>query len=96
MAHVKRQDLASPLLRGAASITLIMRPEADVSKPIHSTRPPATFDLSLRSHSLFIFWGVVYPPGYLTIFGAGMNKALGFPGLAADCHAIVALAIPSH
>ena len=28
---------------------------------------------------LFIFWDVVYPLGYLLVFGVGMNHAMQFP-----------------
>ena len=30
------------------------------------------------TNALFIFWDVVYPLGYLLVFGVGMNEALGF------------------
>jgi ABC-type multidrug transport system permease subunit len=38
---------------------------------------------------LFIFWDVVYPLGYLLVFGVGMSYALDFPAgsLAADYNA---------
>jgi ABC-2 type transport system permease protein len=39
------------------------------------------------TNALFIFWDVVYPLGYLLVFGVGMNEALGFAGLATDYHA---------
>jgi ABC-2 type transport system permease protein len=39
------------------------------------------------SNALFIFWDVVYPLGYLLVFGVGMNKALGFAGLPVDYYA---------
>jgi ABC-2 type transport system permease protein len=39
------------------------------------------------TNALFIFWDLVYPLGYLLVFGVGMNKALGFSGLPADYHA---------
>jgi ABC-type multidrug transport system permease subunit len=39
------------------------------------------------TNALFIFWDVVYPLGYLLVFGVGMNKALGFAGLPIDYHA---------
>jgi len=39
------------------------------------------------TNALFIFWDVVYPLGYLLVFGVGMNKALGFAGLPTDYHA---------
>ena len=39
------------------------------------------------TNALFIFWDVVYPLGYLLVFGVGMNKALGFSGLPTDYHA---------
>ena len=39
------------------------------------------------TNALFIFWDVVYPLGYLLVFGVGMNKALGFAGLSTDYHA---------
>jgi ABC-2 type transport system permease protein len=38
------------------------------------------------SNALFIFWDVVYPLGYLLVFGVGMNTALGFAGLPVDYH----------
>lgn len=39
------------------------------------------------TNALFIFWDVVYPLGYLLVFGVGMNEALGFSGLPANYHA---------
>ena len=39
------------------------------------------------TNALFIFWDVVYPLGYLLVFGVGMNDALGFSGLTTDYHA---------
>jgi ABC-2 type transport system permease protein len=39
------------------------------------------------TNALFIFWDLVYPLGYLLVFGVGMNKALGFAGLPIDYHA---------
>ncbi len=39
------------------------------------------------TNALFIFWDVVYPLGYLLVFGVGMNDALGFSGLPTDYHA---------
>jgi hypothetical protein len=39
------------------------------------------------TNALFIFWDVVYPLGYLLVFGVGMNNALGFSGLRTDYHA---------
>ena len=39
------------------------------------------------TNALFIFWDVIYPLGYLLVFGVGMNKALGFSGLPTDYHA---------
>ena len=30
------------------------------------------------TNALFIFWDIVYPLGYLLVFGVGMNEALGF------------------
>jgi ABC-2 type transport system permease protein len=39
------------------------------------------------TNALFIFWDVVYPLGYLLVFGVGMNKAFGFAGLSTDYHA---------
>ena len=36
------------------------------------------------TNALFIFWDVVYPLGYLLVFGVGMNKALAFSGLPTD------------
>jgi ABC-2 type transport system permease protein len=39
------------------------------------------------TNALFIFWDVVYPLGYLLVFGVGMNEALGFSGLPTDYHA---------
>jgi ABC-2 type transport system permease protein len=38
------------------------------------------------TNGLFIFWDVVYPLGYLLVFGVGMNEALGFAGLPTDYH----------
>jgi ABC-type multidrug transport system permease subunit len=38
------------------------------------------------TNALFIFWDVVYPLGYLLVFGVGMNNALGFSGLPTDYH----------
>jgi ABC-2 type transport system permease protein len=32
----------------------------------------------------FIFWDVIYPLGYLLVFGVGMNEALGFSGAGAS------------
>ena len=34
------------------------------------------------TNALFIFWDVVYPLGYLLVFGVGMNEALGFRAAA--------------
>jgi ABC-2 type transport system permease protein len=39
------------------------------------------------TNALFIFWDVIYPLGYLLVFGVGMNEALGFSGLRTDYHA---------
>jgi ABC-type multidrug transport system permease subunit len=39
------------------------------------------------TNALFIFWDVIYPLGYLLVFGVGMNDALGFSGLHTDYHA---------
>jgi ABC-2 type transport system permease protein len=39
------------------------------------------------TNALFIFWDVVYPLGYLLVFGVGMNQALSFPGLQTGYHA---------
>ena len=39
------------------------------------------------SNALFIFWDIVYPLGYLLVFGVGMNKALGFAQLPVDYYA---------
>ena len=39
------------------------------------------------TNALFIFWDVVYPLGYLLVFGVGMNQALGFAKLPTDYHA---------
>ena len=39
------------------------------------------------TNALFIFWDVVYPLGYLLVFGVGMNEALGFSGLPTNYHA---------
>lgn len=36
------------------------------------------------TNALFIFWDVVYPLGYLLVFGVGINEALGFSGLPTD------------
>ncbi|HEY7448047.1 MAG TPA: hypothetical protein VH702_07845, partial [Vicinamibacterales bacterium] len=38
------------------------------------------------TNGLFIFWDVVYPLGYLLVFGVGMNEALGFSNLPTDYH----------
>ena len=38
------------------------------------------------TNALFIFWDVVYPLGYLLVFGVGMNDAFGFSGLPTDYH----------
>jgi ABC-2 type transport system permease protein len=38
------------------------------------------------TNGLFIFWDVVYPLGYLLVFGVGINEALGFSGLPTDYH----------
>ena len=39
------------------------------------------------TNALFIFWDIVYPLGYLLVFGVGMNEALGFSGLPTNYHA---------
>ena len=39
------------------------------------------------TNALFIFWDVVYPLGYLLVFGVGMNDALGFARLTTNYHA---------
>jgi ABC-type multidrug transport system permease subunit len=39
------------------------------------------------TNAIFIFWDVVYPLGYLLVFGVGMNNALGFSGLPSNYHA---------
>jgi ABC-2 type transport system permease protein len=39
------------------------------------------------TNAMFIFWDLVYPLGYLLVFGVGMNKALGFSALPTDYHA---------
>jgi ABC-type multidrug transport system permease subunit len=39
------------------------------------------------TNALFIFWDIVYPLGYLLVFGVGMNDAFGFSGLGTDYHA---------
>ena len=39
------------------------------------------------TNALFIFWDVVYPLGYLLVFGVGMNEALGFSELPTNYHA---------
>jgi len=39
------------------------------------------------TNALFIFWDVIYPLGYLLVFGVGMNTALGFSGLPTNYHA---------
>ena len=39
------------------------------------------------TNALFIFWDMIYPLGYLLVFGVGMNDALGFSGLRTDYHA---------
>jgi ABC-2 type transport system permease protein len=38
------------------------------------------------TNALFIFWDVIYPLGYLMVFGVGMNTALGFSGLPTNYH----------
>jgi ABC-2 type transport system permease protein len=38
------------------------------------------------TNALFIFWDVIYPLGYLLVFGVGMNQAIGFSGLPTDYH----------
>jgi ABC-2 type transport system permease protein len=39
------------------------------------------------TNALFIFWDIVYPLGYLLVFGVGMNEALGFSKLPSNYHA---------
>jgi len=39
------------------------------------------------TNAVFIFWDVIYPLGYLLVFGVGMNQALGFSGLPTNYHA---------
>jgi ABC-2 type transport system permease protein len=39
------------------------------------------------TNALFIFWDIVYPLGYLLVFGVGMNEALDLSGLPANYHA---------
>jgi ABC-2 type transport system permease protein len=39
------------------------------------------------TNALFIFWDIVYPLGYLLVFGVGMNDAFGFSGLTTNYHA---------
>lgn len=39
------------------------------------------------TNALFIFWDVVYPLGYLLVFGVGINDALGFSSHGIDYHA---------
>src|SRR3989337_824780 len=39
------------------------------------------------TNALFIFWDVVYPLGYLLVFGVGMNEAIGFARLPTNYHA---------
>jgi ABC-type multidrug transport system permease subunit len=39
------------------------------------------------TNALFIFWDVVYPLGYLLVFGVAMNKAFGFTGIPVDYNA---------
>ena len=40
------------------------------------------------TNATFIFWDVVYPLGYLLVFGVGMTTALGgFAGMGADYNA---------
>jgi ABC-2 type transport system permease protein len=39
------------------------------------------------TNALFIFWDVVYPLGYLLVFGVGMNTALDFSALPTNYHA---------
>jgi ABC-2 type transport system permease protein len=38
------------------------------------------------TNALFIFWDVLYPLGYLLVFGVGMNEALRFSGVRSDYH----------
>jgi ABC-type multidrug transport system permease subunit len=39
------------------------------------------------TNALFIFWDVVYPLGYLLVFGVAMNEAFGFTGIPVDYNA---------
>jgi ABC-2 type transport system permease protein len=39
------------------------------------------------TNGLFIFWDVVYPLGYLLVFGVAMNQAFRFTGLPVDYNA---------
>jgi ABC-2 type transport system permease protein len=39
------------------------------------------------TNGLFIFWDIVYPLGYLLVFGVAMNKAFGFTGIPVDYNA---------
>jgi ABC-2 type transport system permease protein len=39
------------------------------------------------TNGLFIFWDVVYPLGYLLVFGVAMNEAFGFTGIPIDYNA---------
>jgi ABC-type multidrug transport system permease subunit len=39
------------------------------------------------TNGLFIFWDVVYPLGYLLVFGVAMNEAFGFTGIPVDYNA---------
>jgi ABC-2 type transport system permease protein len=39
------------------------------------------------TNGLFIFWDVVYPLGYLLVFGVAMNEAFGFSKLPVDYNA---------
>jgi ABC-2 type transport system permease protein len=38
------------------------------------------------TNAVFIFWDVIYPLGYLFVFGVGMNTTLVFAALPADYH----------
>jgi ABC-type multidrug transport system permease subunit len=39
------------------------------------------------TNALFIFWDVVYPLGYLLVFGVAMNEAFGLKGITVDYNA---------
>ena len=77
----------------------LRRADEGATRVAGNTTAPRESDLSALSavmyregkiratNAMFIFWDVVYPLGYLLVFGVGMNKALGFSGLPTDYHA---------